>query len=70
MLINSTYSKVLIKENKEIESRKLVITDVIKEIRKIRADNNIMPNKSINLFLKPKKTNADIFDEEVLFLIS
>jgi valyl-tRNA synthetase len=65
-----SYSKVSISENKEIENKKSIITDVIKEVRKIRADNNIMPNKSIRLLLKSKKTNIEIFDEEVLFLIS
>jgi valyl-tRNA synthetase len=70
MLINSNYGEVSIKENKEVESKKLIVTDIIKEVRKIRADNNIMPNKSINLLLKPKKINIELFDEEILFLIS
>lgn len=70
MLIETDFSKVLIKSDKEIEKQKEVIVDVITEIRRIRADNNIMPNKSIKLLLKPKKANLELFNEEVLFLIS
>lgn len=70
MLINASFSKVALKSDKEIEKQKEIIIEVITEIRRIRADNNIMPNKSINLLLKPKKSVAEIFDEEVIFLIS
>lgn len=70
MLINANFSKVALKADKEIEKQKEIIIEVITEIRRIRADNNIMPNKSINLLLKPKKSVAEIFDEEVIFLIS
>lgn len=70
MLIEADFSKVLIKSDKEIEKQKEIIVDVITEIRRIRADNNIMPNKSIKLLLKPKKANLELFNEEVLFLIS
>jgi valyl-tRNA synthetase len=70
MLIESQFSKVLINSDKDIEKQKEIIIDVIKEIRKIRADNNIMPNKSINLLLKPKKSISELFNEEVITLIS
>lgn len=70
MLINASFSKVSIKADKDIEKQKEIIIDVITEIRRIRADNNIMPNKSINLLLKPKKAISEIFNDEVIFLIS
>jgi valyl-tRNA synthetase len=70
MLINASFSKVSIKADKDIEKQKEIIIDVITEIRRIRADNNIMPNKSINLLLKPKKATTEIFNDEVIFLIS
>lgn len=69
-LINQEYSKVLLPNNKEIEADKQIIIDVIKEIRTLRADNNIMPNKSIKLLLKPKKAKAELFNDDILFLIS
>jgi valyl-tRNA synthetase len=43
--------------------------EVIKEIRSIRADNNIMPNKSIWLKIYAKNKNAEILNE-VLNLIA
>lgn len=70
MLINANFSKVALKADKEIEKQKEIIIEVITEIRRIRADNNIMPNKSINLLLKPKKWLSEIFNEEVIFIIS
>lgn len=70
MLIEAAFSKVALPNNNEIEKQKEIIIDVIKEIRKIRADNNIMPNKSIKILLKPKKWLEELFNEEVIFLIS
>jgi valyl-tRNA synthetase len=70
MLIEASFSKVLLNAEKEIEKQKEIIIDVIKEIRRIRADNNIMPNKSINLLLKPKKSISELFNQETITLIS
>jgi len=43
--------------------------DLIREVRKLRAENNIMPNKTIKLKIYAKNKNAEIFTE-VMDLIS
>lgn len=70
MLCESEFSKVVFPVQKDIEADKSIIIDVIKEVRKIRADNNIMPNKSIKLSLKPKKAKAELFDDLMILLLS
>jgi valyl-tRNA synthetase len=60
----------LLETNKEVESAKQIIIEVIKEIRNLRATNNIMPSDTIKLLLKVKKSKLDIFNEEVLHIIS
>ena len=69
-LINESYSKVWFTFDKNISKDKEIIIEVIKEIRAIRADNNIMPNKTIKIKLKPKASKKDLFWEEVLLIIS
>ena len=70
MLCEADFSNVAFPIQKNIEADKAVIIDVIKEVRKIRADNNIMPNKSIKLSLKPKKAKAELFDDLMILLLS
>jgi valyl-tRNA synthetase len=43
---------------------------VITEIRKLRAENNIMPSNPIKLLLKVKKAKQDLFSAETLEIIS
>lgn len=69
-LINTQYSKVELNSDETIEKNKDIIIDVIKEIRNIRAENNIMPNKSIKLSLKLKKSLEEVFTQDVIFTIS
>lgn len=69
-LIETSYSNVLLPENKEIENGKQIIIEVIKEIRNLRAENNIMPSNPIKLLLKVKKSKQDLFNEETLEIIS
>lgn len=69
-LIETEYSKVKINSNREIEKDKQIIIEVIKEIRNIRSENNIMPSNSIKLKLKIKKSKQDLFSKENLDLIS
>lgn len=69
-LMKTNYSKVSLEVNKEVESGKQIIIEVIKEIRNLRAENNIMPSNSIQLFLKVKKSKLELFNEENLALIS
>lgn len=69
-LIDTEYSKVAITENKEIEKDKQIIIEVITEIRRLRAENNIMPSNPIKLLLKVKKAKQDLFSAETLEIIS
>jgi len=61
-LIDSSWSKVSIPRDKKIEKNKTLIIDVIKTIRNIRAENNVMPNKTIKLKIYAKNTNADLLN--------
>jgi hypothetical protein len=46
-LIDSSWPQVAEFRDKNIEKQKELIIEVIKEIRRLRAENNIMPNKTI-----------------------
>jgi valyl-tRNA synthetase len=39
--------------------------DIIREIRSLRADNNIMPNKTIGLQIYAKNKNAEVINEVI-----
>ena len=68
-LIDAEWGSVWINRNEQIEKDNKLVVDVIREIRSIRADNNIMPNKTIGLKIYAKNKNAEIL-EEVADLIS
>ncbi len=68
-LIIASWPNISIPRNEEIEKDKKLIIDIIKEIRSLRADNNIMPNKTIGLQVYAKNKNAEVIDE-VLELIA
>ncbi len=68
-LIVASWPNISIPRNEEIEKDKKLIIDIIKEIRSLRADNNIMPNKTIGLQVYAKNKNAEVIDE-VLELIA
>ena len=68
-LIDSEWSVVKLERNIEVEKSKTLIMDLIREVRKLRAENNIMPNKTIKLKIYAKNKNAEMFSE-VLDLIS
>jgi valyl-tRNA synthetase len=67
-LININWPYIKIERNEKIEKDNKLIISLIKEIRKLRAENNIMPNKTIKLSIYAKNKNADII-WEVLELI-
>ena len=64
-LIISNWSKVWVKSDEQIEKNKKLIIDIIKEIRSLRADNNIMPNKTIGLQIYAKNNNALVIWEVI-----
>ncbi len=70
LIINSNYSNVILPQDKNIEKQKEIIIEVIKEIRKLRNENNITPSESIKLNLKIKKSIIEIFSNEVISMIS
>jgi valyl-tRNA synthetase len=67
-LIIANWGEVKLERNEQIEKDKKLIIEIIKEIRRLRADNNIMPSKTIWLQIYAKNKNAEIISE-VLDLI-
>lgn len=70
LLIETQYSSVGLPRDEEIEKDKNILIELIKEIRTMRADNNVMPNKDITLELKVKKARDYLFTPANLYLIS
>lgn len=70
-LINSSWPELSIERNIEIEKDKKLIINLIKEVRKLRAENNILPGKTIKLSIYAKNKNAEIISEvlELLWAI-
>lgn len=68
-LIDAKWWNVSLPRNENLEKDNALVFDVIREIRAIRADNNILPNKSIWLKIFAKQKNREIL-EQVLELIA
>ena len=68
-LITSKWPEIQIEQDKAVDKAHELFVEIVREIRRLRADNNIMPNKSIKLKIYAKNTNAAIL-EELLYLIS
>lgn len=62
-LIEADWAKVAFIRDENIEKQKIFIMDIIREIRSLRANNNIMPNKEIWLIIYAKNKNAEIINE-------
>lgn len=62
-IIVADWPKIDLEVNKDIEKAHSLFVEVIKEIRKLRAENNIMPNKTIKLKIYAKNKNAEILSE-------
>ncbi len=62
-LITSEYWRVGNFRNKDIEKRKEIIINIIKEIRSLRAENKIMPNKEIGLKIFSSPKNRENIEE-------
>lgn len=59
-LITANWWVVEIDRDMQVEKDNALILDIIREVRSIRADNNIMPNKTIGLQIYAKNKNAEI----------
>ena len=64
-LINAPWWNVMIERNEQIEKDKILIISIIKEIRNLRSENNIMPNKTIDLQIYAKNKNAEIVEQNL-----
>lgn len=62
-LIDAEWWKVLLPRDEKIEKEKSFIINIIKEIRSLRASNNIMPNKKVGVIIYAKNKNAEIISE-------
>lgn len=67
-LIVSEWPHVWLEVNKEAEKAHSLFVEVVREVRKLRAENNIMPNKTIKLKVYAKNTNAEILSEMLTLL--
>jgi valyl-tRNA synthetase len=67
-LIEQEYANVKLERNIEIEKAKNLVIEIIKEVRRLRVENDIKPNKTIKLKIYAKNKNAEIINE-VLDLI-
>lgn len=65
MLIDSSWPKLKIKRNETIESEKQVIIDLIKEIRKLRAENNLLPSNTIKVKIYVRSKNLETITESL-----
>ncbi len=64
-LIIEEYAKINIERNIEVEKAKNLIIELIKEIRKLRVEKDIKPNKTIKLQIYAKNKNAEIIAEVI-----
>ena len=67
-LIDAEWGTVNIDRNEKVEKEKDLMIKIIKEIRNLRAENNILPNKTVWVKIYAKNKNAE-FLEWVLDLI-
>ncbi len=64
-LIVANWWEVKLERNENIEKDKKLIIEIIKEIRRLRADNNILPSKTIWLQIYALNKNAEIISEVI-----
>ncbi len=67
-LIIESWPKVDIPTDSQAEKSHDIFVEIIREVRKIRAENNIMPDKTIKLKIYAKGKNAEIL-ESILDII-
>ncbi len=64
-LINSQWPVIKFERNLEIEKEKILVINLIREVRKIRSENNILPNKTIKLSIYVKNKNAETINKSL-----
>jgi valyl-tRNA synthetase len=65
LLIDADWSKVVFERNMEVEKAKDTIIETIKAIRNIRAENSVMPDKTIKVYLQAKAKVADAIEQSL-----
>lgn len=68
-LIVANWSEIKLERNEKVEKDKKLVIEIIKEIRRLRAENNILPSKTIWLQIYALNKNADIL-KDVMYIIS
>jgi valyl-tRNA synthetase len=63
MLIEAPWSKVAIKRNEKIEQEKEIMMDLLREIRSIKAENDVPNSGTIKLYLYAKGKNLEIIEK-------
>lgn len=58
-LIDSNWPKLKIKRDEEVEKEKQVVIDLIKEIRKLRVENNLLPSNTIKVQIYVRSKNLE-----------
>ncbi len=61
-VIVSSWPEMSLEVNTDIEKAHTLFVEVIREVRKLRAENNVMPNKTIKLKIYAKNKNAEILN--------
>ena len=64
-LIISSWPNLEVSRNENIEKDKKLVIDIIKQVRNLRAENNVRPNKSIWLKIYALNKNAQILSEAI-----
>jgi len=64
-LIDSLWPTLKIKRDEEVEKEKQVIIDLIKEIRRLRADNNLLPSNTIKVKIYVRSKNLETITESL-----
>lgn len=62
-LITWKWWKVILPRDEKIEKDKMLVIDIIREIRNLRATNNILPNKKIWVIIFAKNKNIEIIEQ-------
>lgn len=65
MLIDANWSKVAFDRNLEVEKAKDIIIETIKAIRNIRAENSVMPDKTIKVYIQAKAKTLDAMTQSI-----
>jgi len=61
-ITTSQWPETSLEVNKQVEKFHTLFVEVVREVRKLRAENNIMPNKTIKLKIYAKWVNAEILE--------